>query len=182
MAYSLEAIITSSKVLDSAKFKNTKLNFGQLSKNYWLLPIEKNNSFEIEKLMIENSLEQDDLEKYKFDFFLPEHLSPWVARFCIELSQPGPVMYCESEYFAGMGGQYGVVWDDKKIAFGPLFTRYNQPNEKFNVNSFSETAINRCIAKIYQSLFVKDGFSVLGLDRFRQTKKWYSEIIEGMAT
>ncbi len=79
--------------------------------------------------------------------------------FAEALSKEGPVLYFETEYSRGVGGQSAAVWVDGKLAFPPV-------NE-------DEGPINRGLALLNVTPNAEqDAFDTLGLGECRDNEEW----------
>jgi hypothetical protein len=89
-------------------------------------------------------------------------------RTLLDFSRLGPVVYLETEYWGGDGGQAAVLLKEGRIAPGPLseWTAAGAPPLSFERRL--ESPINRCLreAGVCRTR-TEDEFDALGLGRFR---------------
>ena len=94
------------------------------------------------------------------------------------LSQTGPVLFLDTDYFGGTGGKESAVWaeGDRKLAVwegdnGPHWLKDFEPKER--PSAFDDAAILAFDMPVEQS---GDVFASLGLDRWRRTDEMTRDI------
>lgn len=108
-------------------------------------------------------LEDDDLDSLGLDFSQVEdgfnYLSRALIEFCVGLSQLGPIVYFETEYFGGMGTQGAAAFSGGSIV----------PPTPVTGNGAINSTL-RCVGVTSKSGV--DVFDYLGLSRHRHTSDW----------
>ena len=172
MGYDLEAILFEKKMLNNVKIENLSIEIVKLIFGIFMIPLTEENKIKILQYNKNNQIDkkQNLVSENKQ---LPNDLTVDIEIFCNFLSQYSRIIYCDAEFFGGMGGQFAVSWEDRKILSGPFFTRINQPNVEYNVTNIDDMAINKCLESIgIKKGWFSDSFSRLGLNKFRHTNKW----------
>jgi hypothetical protein len=75
-------------------------------------------------------------------------------------SQQGPLMYFETEYFGGKGGQGAAVFQDGGLIFGPQWAGIGPVNQGLK------------LLGIRVEPSARDEFETVGLHRHRDTERW----------
>jgi hypothetical protein len=91
-------------------------------------------------------------------------LAAWAA----EQSRTFRIAYVETEYFGGLGSQAAVLWQDGKIALGPV--RSNNESEDRPSAEWPINAVGRRLGVQRGEAF--DEFDTLGLGRHRHNEGW----------
>lgn len=91
------------------------------------------------------------------------HLSDQLRRAIAAASGHGPLMYFETEYFGGTGGQGAAVFADGKLVFGPAHAEIGPINEALAFMGVRVVAPAR------------DHFETVGLHRNRSTWDWFED-------
>jgi len=85
-------------------------------------------------------------------------------------SHSGPMAYIEADYFGGTGQQRAGVWDEGRLAFGPL---HNGADEPFPAEGSPISQALRHLGA--QRGNQGDEFDAVGLIRHRDTEDWIKE-------
>lgn len=151
MGHCVTALIAQSRVVESL-LQGRSLVAADLRDGWQLIP-----------------LEDDDLDSLGLDFSQVAHgftyLSRALIEFCADLSQLGPLVYFETDYFGGMGTQGAAAFSGGSIA----------PSSPLTGNG----AINSTLRSVgVTSKSGVDVFDYIGLSRHRHTSDW-KEIATG---
>src|SRR5262249_13831328 len=95
-----------------------------------------------------------------------EHLQ-YLSRQLIDLlrrsSLQGPLMYFETEYFGGSGGQGAAVFQDGEVIFGPTWGTIGTINQALK------------LLGVRVAPPAHDEFDTVGLGRHRHTERWLEQ-------
>jgi hypothetical protein len=162
MVYDLEAVIASGQLLESQRERYRHAEVISLPSRLQLIPVTNELFAELNSGFPDVSRE-----------FASEKLSPAVVSWLEDLSASAPVMYCEAEFFGGIGGQLAVIWHKRQVVFGPVRTRSGQDGQPYNVSSLSEMSINCALRELgIKAVVPRDEFDTVELGRYRHTKDW----------
>lgn len=110
------------------------------------------------------------LRDEEMDSFLPPPLTGWHEEFASltdqlmselgKASRSGRVMYFETDYFGGPGGQGAVVMENENVIYGPVYADIGPINAALALLGVTVAAPAR------------DEFETVGLDRHRSTEDW----------
>lgn len=112
-------------------------------------------------------LDDEDLDSFGFDYSQIvsgfNYLAPALFELCAEQSRTGPLVYFETDYWGGMGGQQAVAFSNgEAIPPTPMTTR----------NSIN-TAL-RCVGITAGDRL--DEFDYMGLGKHRYCSDWKEEV------
>ena len=95
-----------------------------------------------------------------------EHFQ-YLSRQLIDLlrrtSHQGPLMYFETEYFGGIGGQGAAAFQDGEVTFGPQWGQIGTINQ----------ALRLLGVRVEPPAY--DEFDMVGLGRHRRTERWLEQ-------
>ena len=91
----------------------------------------------------------------------------------LKVSEQGPVVYAEADFFGGTGVQAAMAWRDGKVLMEPVKTFLECRAGRLRGALLVERAINQALQAIgvYAPLG-DDEFDALGLGRCKQTADW----------
>jgi hypothetical protein len=92
-----------------------------------------------------------------------QHLSTRLVEELRRSSHEGPLIYFETEYFGGTGGQGAVVFRDGELVFGPNWAAIGPINHALKLIGITVEAPAR------------DEFETVGLHRHRRTEAWLEQ-------
>ena len=153
MAYTLEAIISKTSILDNlaSEFGNAKVI--PLNEGLSLIPLTEALFGELQgHLGVRGKSLFDELWQ----------LSAAAEQFALQLSQKGAVAYVEAEFFGGVGEQAAIVLQKGQVVAGPwrVTDAINQALRQLGVDR-----------KNYY-----DEFEAVDLSRHRATEEWLEEV------
>lgn len=112
----------------------------------------------------------DSTTKYKQLIQLTQPMVDWAE----EQSKRFPIVYIETEYFGGTGGQSALVWQGGTVLFGPVQTG----DSVALLDSAINVAVRHLGVKRGKSI---DEFAALGLDCYRDNDDWLAAVGEPSA-
>jgi len=94
-----------------------------------------------------------------------QQISDALQNLAVDISRSSPVVYINTYYFGGRGGQDALVWDKGSLMFSPTTQGYNQvwPNSPIS-------QALRIIGVVAEPGM--DEFDTVGLGRHRETHRW----------
>jgi hypothetical protein len=146
MGHRVTGIIGRSTVLETMSREHSLSPPVALIPGVALLPLN-----EVDLSAFQTALSDDDSWQY-LSAQLLEQLLRW--------SRHGSLMYFETEYFGGLGGQGAVVAEDGKLAFGPRWAQIGPINEGLRLLGVSIESP------------AQDEFETVGLHLHRETAGW----------
>jgi hypothetical protein len=163
MGHYIHAIIAKSETLEPLVSNNEDAHLVVLSQGFAMVPLTE---------ALYDSLPDNEGSvppgSDKFEFL--------TAKICwqiLELSQSGPIAYCETDYHGGSGSQGAIVWHQRAVTMPPaqFFSDHRRaPHE------LVQQPIN---AALHILGVVKgddvDEFDGLGLGRFRNDEDWLEQ-------
>jgi hypothetical protein len=102
-------------------------------------------------------------------------LSSGVARWAQELSREWVVLYTHCEFFSGEGIHAAIAWHQKRVSFGPCFTRTSRETAEphYLAADRAGMAINVALRALgVHAAGGLDEFDTLGLGKRRWTSDW----------
>jgi hypothetical protein len=97
------------------------------------------------------------------DFEGFEHLSKQLLNELRRASHQGQLMYFETEYFGGLGGQGALVFQNGELIYGPQWAEVGPINQGLKLLGVSIEPP------------AQDEFEIVGLGRHRHTEGWLQE-------
>jgi hypothetical protein len=93
----------------------------------------------------------------------PQYLSRQLIDLLRRTSHQGPLIYFETEYFGGMGGQGAAVFQDGEVTFGPQWGQIGTINQALR------------LLGVRVEPPADDEFDTVGLGRYRRTERWLEQ-------
>jgi len=160
MGYALQALVTADATVQNADSMPPGIEWRELECGFVMLPMT-------EDLLTFLRGEEEETREFPLEGFWK--LSPQAYQLALSLSAKGPVAYMEAEFFGGVGGQSGVVWNAQNIILGPIHT--TDGDDSKNV-----TAINQVLRAVgVEREAEQDEFVLMRLDRHANTQDWADE-------
>jgi hypothetical protein len=153
VGYQLQAVIASAELLRRLTAGQTGMHVVELNQDFALMPMTGEL---YDRVVVLGG------ERYGF-WFLPAGFGDTLAAWSVR----GPVVYAEAEFFGGIGMQRAAVWDNGRLAFGPL---YNGEDERFAPEGSPISQALRYMGADRDRCF--DEFDAVGLNRHRHIEGW----------